>query len=57
MNCVNCDAYREDLQTGAEYCKELGALVSSDVVICPRQQAGESFREHIIDRFTKVEKE
>lgn len=57
MNCVNCDAYREDLQTGAEYCKELGALVSSDVVICPRQQDGESFREHIIDRFTKVEKE
>lgn len=55
MRCVNCDAYREDLQTGAEYCKEVGALVSSDAVICPRQQAGDSFREHILERFNKVE--
>lgn len=55
MNCINCDAHREDLQTGDNYCKELGTLIAPEAVRCPRQQAGERFREHIIDRFTRVE--
>lgn len=55
MNCINCDAYREDLQTGDHYCKELGALIAPGSVRCPRQQAESSFREHIIDRFNQVE--
>lgn len=53
MNCRDCDAYLEDLQTGDEYCKELGALITSGTVKCPRQQAEKSFREHIMDRFSR----
>lgn len=55
MNYINCDAHKEDLQTGDHYCRELKALVSPGDVKCPRQQAENSFREHIIDRFNKVE--
>ncbi len=55
MNCIDCDAHKEDLQTGDHYCRELGAMVSPGAVKCPRQQAESSFREHIIDRFSKVE--
>ena len=55
MNCINCNAHREDLQTGDHYCRELGALVSPGDVKCPRQQAENSFREHIMGRFNRVE--
>ena len=55
MNCRECSAYLEDLQTGDEYCKELGALISPGAVKCPRQQAEKRFREHITDRFSRVE--
>lgn len=55
MNCINCDAHREDPQTGDHYCRELKALVSPGDAKCPRQQAENSFREHIIDRFNRVE--
>ena len=55
MNCIDCDAHKEDLQTGDHYCRELGAMVSPGAVKCPRQQAESSFREHIIDRFSKEE--
>lgn len=53
MNCIDCDAHKEDLQTGDHYCKDLGAIVSPGDVKCPRQQTENSFREHIIDRFTR----
>lgn len=55
MNCINCDAHKEDLQTGDHYCRELGALVSPGDVKCPRQQEENGFREHIINRFNQVE--
>ena len=55
MNCKKCDAYMEDPQTGDEYCKELGALISPGAVKCPRQQVAKSFREYILERFNKVE--
>lgn len=55
MNCINCDTYREDLQTGDHYCREMDALISLESVKCPRQQAEKSFREHITDRFNRVE--
>ncbi len=48
MNCETCEARKTDLQTGDEYCKELGALISPGAVRCPRQQTENSFREHII---------
>lgn len=38
MNCINCDAHKEDLQTGDHYCRELKALVSPGDVKCLRQQ-------------------
>ena len=53
MNCINCDAHREDLQTGDHYCWELGALISLDAVKCPRKQAEKSFREYMLDRFNR----
>lgn len=55
MNCINCDAHREDLQTGDHYCRELDALITPGTVKCPRQQEEKSFREHILERFNKVE--
>ena len=55
MNCETCEARKTDLQTGDEYCKELGALISPEAVKCPRQQEKKSFREHILERFNKVE--
>ena len=55
MNCINCDAYREDLQTGDHYCRELDALISLGRVKCPRKQTENSFREHIMDRFNRTE--
>lgn len=55
MNCLNCDSRREDLQTGDYYCQELKALISPGAVKCPRQQAKKNFREHILDRFNRVE--
>ena len=55
MNCIKCDAHREDMQTGDHYCRELDALITPGTVKCPRQQAGKSFREHILERFKKVE--
>ena len=55
MNCIDCDAHREDLQTGDHYCREHGALVSPGDVKCPRQQEKKSFREYILERFNKVE--
>lgn len=55
MNCIDCDAHKEDLQTGDHYCMELDALISLESVKCPRQQAESSFREHILERFNKVE--
>ena len=33
MNCETCEARKIDLQTGDEYCKELGALISPGAVI------------------------
>ena len=36
MNCETCEARKTDLQTGDEYCKELGALISPGAVKCPR---------------------
>lgn len=53
MNCIDCDAHREDLQTREHYCRELKALASPGAVKCPRQQAEKSFREHIMDRFRR----
>lgn len=53
MNCETCEARKTDLQTEDEYCKELGALISPGAVRCPRQQAKNGFREHIIGRFTR----
>lgn len=35
MNCETCEARKTDLQTGDEYCKELGALISPGAVKCP----------------------
>ena len=55
MNCETCEARKTDLQTGDEYCKELGALISPGDVKCPRQQVENSFKEHIIGRFNRVE--
>ena len=55
MNCETCEARKTDLQTGDEYCKELGALISPGAVKCPRQQAEKRFREHIMDRFSRTE--
>ena len=55
MNCETCEARKTDLQTGDEYCKELGALISPGAVKCPRQQEKKSFREHSMDRFNRTE--
>ena len=55
MNCETCEARKTDLQTGDEYCKELGAFIATGAVHGPRQQAKKSFREHILERFNKVE--
>ena len=55
MNCEIYEARKTDLQTGDEYCKELGALISPEAVKCPRQQEEKSFREHILERFNRVE--
>ena len=55
MSCETCEARKTDLQTGDEYCKELGALISPEAVKCPRQQVKNSFKEHIIGRFNRVE--
>lgn len=55
MNCRDCEAYREDLQTEDDYCKEMAALIMPGAVKCPRQQAQNSFREHIIGRFNRAE--
>lgn len=56
MNCMDCKAHREDLQTGDSYCRKLGALISPGNVNCPRQQEENSLREHIIiSRFSQVE--
>ena len=55
MNCETCEARKTDLQTGDEYCKELGALISPGAVKCPRQQAENGFREHIMNRFRRTE--
>lgn len=55
MNCETCEARKTDLQTGDEYCKELGALIAPGAVKCPRQQEKKSFREYITDRFNRVE--
>ena len=38
MNCETCEARKTDLQTGDEYCKELGALIAPGAVKCPKQQ-------------------
>lgn len=54
MNCETCEARTTDLQTGDEYCKELGALIAPGAVKCPRQQAKKNFREYILERFNKV---
>lgn len=37
MNCANCDACREDQQTGDVYCQELGALIHPGAADCPRE--------------------
>ena len=55
MNCETCEARKTDLQTGDEYCKELGALISPGVVKCPSQQVEKRFREHIMNRFNRTE--
>lgn len=55
MNCETCEARKTDLQTGDEYCKELGALISPGDVKRPRQQEKKSFREYIMDRFNRTE--
>ena len=41
MNCIDCDAHREDLQTGDHYCRDLGVMLSPGAVECPRQQVRE----------------
>lgn len=43
MNCIDCDAHREDLQTGDHYCRDLGVMVSPGAVECLRQQAESSY--------------
>ena len=55
MNCETKKKKKTDLQTGDEYCKELGALISPEAVKCPRQQVKKSFREHIMNRFRRTE--
>lgn len=55
MNCIDCDAHREDLQTGDHYCMELDALISLESVKCPRQQAESGFAKYIMSRFNRVE--
>ena len=45
MNCRDCEAYREDLQTGDDYCKEMDALIMPGAVKCHRQQAENRFDE------------
>lgn len=55
MNCETCEARKIDLQTGDEYCKELGTLIAPGAVKCPRQQVEKRFREHIMDRFNRTE--
>ena len=55
MNCETCETRKTDLQTGDEYCKELGALIAPGALHSPRQQAENSFREHIMGRFNRVE--
>ena len=55
MNCRECNVYLEDPQTGDEYCKELGALISPVAVKCPRQQEKKSFRELSMNRFNRTE--
>lgn len=55
MNCETCEARKTDMQTGDEYCKELGALISPGDVKCPKKQVENSFKEHIIGRFNRVE--
>lgn len=55
MNCIDCDAHREDLQTGDHYCRDLGVMLSPGAVECPRRQAEKRFREHIMDRFSRTE--
>ena len=55
MNCETCEARKTDLQTGDEYCKELGTLISPGAVECTRRQVGKNFREHIMDRFSRKE--
>lgn len=53
MNCIDCDAHREDLQTGDHYCKDSGAIVSPGSVKCPRQKEENGFRDHIMNRFSR----
>ena len=55
MNCIDCDAHREDLQTADHYCMELDALISLESVKCPRRQAESGFAKYIMSRFNRVE--
>lgn len=56
MNCETCEARKTDLQTGDEYCKELGALISPGAVKCPRQQAKKRWPVGGVDRTGKTDK-
>lgn len=55
MNCKECDANKEDPQTGDNYCRMLGALIFPGKSECPRESAKARFRGHIIERFGRVE--
>lgn len=56
MNCLNCDAHREDFQTGDHYCRELDALITPGTVKCLRQQEEKKWPVGGVDRTGKTDK-
>lgn len=56
MNCETCESRKTDLQTGDEYCKELGALIAPGAVKCSRQQAEKKWPVGGVDRTGKTDK-
>ena len=56
MNCIKCDAHREDMQTGDHYCRELDALITPGTVKCPRQQEEKRWPVGGVNRTGKTDK-
>lgn len=56
MSCETCEARKTDLQTGDEYCKELGALIAPGAVKCSRQQEEKKWPVGGVDRTGKTDK-